>query len=213
MLNVLIKNWQNNIFANAWIIDTDNADHALSILLKFCSKIFNYSCNAILQHPDLILVKRESLNDKSKFITVKQIRDMLFFLNKTSIKSTTKVAIIYEAEYMNIHSANCCLKILEDPPLNSYIFLITTKFVNLLSTVRSRCHLLTQKFNNTNIRLVSLFEIEYKNLISMLNDQTNKIQLEFIQKVRSIQLNSKNGINLVKLASHYLLNLLDIKLG
>lgn len=193
MLNTFIKNWQNNIFANSWIINTDNSDSALSILLKFCNKILNHHDDAVL-HQDLILVKRRSMNGNSndKFITVDQIRDMMFFLNKTPIKSAIKIAVIYEAEYMNINSANCCLKILEDPPINRYIFLITTKFASILSTIKSRCHLLTQKFDHcNNTALAAYSEVEYQNLINMLNAQTTKIQLEFIQKIKSIQLNSQ----------------------
>jgi DNA polymerase-3 subunit delta' len=50
-----------------------------------------------------------------------------------------KVFIIAQAERMNLEAANCLLKTLEEPPGESLLILLTTSYVSLLETVRSRC--------------------------------------------------------------------------
>jgi DNA polymerase-3 subunit delta' len=61
------------------------------------------------------------------------------FLYKTSVITGKKVAVIYAADQMNINAANSCLKILEDTPPNTYIFLITNNAASVIPTIRSRC--------------------------------------------------------------------------
>ena len=40
---------------------------------------------------------------------------------------------------MNLSAANSCLKLLEEPSLNTYIFLIAADTASILPTIRSRC--------------------------------------------------------------------------
>ena len=66
------------------------------------------------------------------------MRDLLPRLYVTSAVSTQKVAIIYEADRMNVESANAFLKTLEEPPANTTLLLLTTRPYALLPTIRSR---------------------------------------------------------------------------
>lgn len=50
-----------------------------------------------------------------------------------------KIFIIDEAELMDAHGQNALLKTLEEPPPNTYVFLITSHEDRLLQTIRSRC--------------------------------------------------------------------------
>ena len=51
---------------------------------------------------------------------------------------------------MNINASNSCLKLLEDTPENSYIFLITSNKDKLINTIQSRCFIFEDsvKFEN-----------------------------------------------------------------
>ncbi len=120
---------------NCYLINTDSIEDGLLELNEFISsKLLNSN---VEKHPDYICV--EKLDNKTKNISVDQIRSMQKFLYKTSVITGKKVAVIYAADQMNINAANSCLKILEDTPPNTYIFLITNNAASVISTIRSRC--------------------------------------------------------------------------
>ena len=50
-----------------------------------------------------------------------------------------KVAVIDDADYLNVEGANCLLKTLEEPPPRSILILIGTSEQKQLPTIRSRC--------------------------------------------------------------------------
>jgi len=53
-----------------------------------------------------------------------------------------RVFIVKEAEKMTKNAANSLLKVLEEPPLSSYIILITSNPYMILATIKSRCQIL-----------------------------------------------------------------------
>ena len=53
-----------------------------------------------------------------------------------------KIAIIDDADHMNLESANCLLKTLEEPPPRSVLILIGTTHSRQLPTIRSRCQII-----------------------------------------------------------------------
>lgn len=91
-------------------------------------------------HPDKIELVPET---EGKAIKVDQIRDLIDKLSLSSHgKQGNRVVIIRPAEAMNRQSANSLLKSLEEPPQNTYFFLVTTELAGLSATIRSRCQLL-----------------------------------------------------------------------
>lgn len=75
------------------------------------------------------------------------IKDQISFLKQTCylkpMVGKKRVFIVNEAEKMNEHAANSLLKVLEEPPLFSHIILISDNPFLLLSTIKSRCQILT----------------------------------------------------------------------
>jgi len=132
----LVRDASLNKLYNAYLISVDNSDSAMSEVLEFISSHFYQHQNA-LTHPDFMLVQKMEGNVKN--ISVEQIRDLQNFLNKTSIISGYKTAIIFGADQMNINAENSCLKLLEDTSKDTYIFLITNNVAAISSTIRSRC--------------------------------------------------------------------------
>ena len=95
-------------------------------------------------HPGLLALKR-GLNDDGKLMTVlsvKEIRKLGNFFEKTSSSGGWRVAIIDPADEMNDQAANALLKILEEPPRRAMLMLIANAPAQLASTIRSRCQLL-----------------------------------------------------------------------
>ncbi len=80
----------------------------------------------------------EALDDKNT-ITIEQIRE-LYNLTRTGIKM---VVIIKEANTMGVEAQNVFLKLLEEPPQNTYFILTAPSAENLLATIKSRTHNIT----------------------------------------------------------------------
>ncbi len=86
---------------------------------------------------------------KSRIISIDQMRDrpgneiappfLLPWLTETSFAGGWKTAIIAEADRMNEAAANAFLKMLEEPPPQTLILLLTDAPQQLLPTIRSRC--------------------------------------------------------------------------
>ena len=86
-------------------------------------------------HPDLRVVSPE---EDSKQIKIEQVRSLIDWVNQTAQIAKFKVAILNPAHAMNRNSANALLKVMEEPPPNTYLILVSAEPARLLATVRSR---------------------------------------------------------------------------
>lgn len=93
-------------------------------------------------HPDLMVVERE-IDQKTKrergVITVDQIREIGHFLHLTSSEGGRRIVVIDPIDDLNSSGANSLLKLLEEPPENTVLLLISDMPGGLLPTIRSRC--------------------------------------------------------------------------
>ena len=87
-------------------------------------------------HPDLTYVEPA---EKGKQIAISQIRELIEFCGLTTTYGRYQVVIINPAEAMNRNSANSLLKLLEEPPDNTLLLLLSHQPMGLLATIRSRC--------------------------------------------------------------------------
>ncbi len=85
-------------------------------------------------HPDL-----RWLQPEDGVIKVDGVRGIEEFLVQTPIVAGRKIAVIEDADRMNLNAANALLKSLEEPPPESFIAMSTSAPERLLPTVRSRC--------------------------------------------------------------------------
>ena len=88
------------------------------------------------EHPDLFHLRPSG---KARIITVEKTRELISELHRTSNQGGAKVAIIHEVDRMRKEASNAFLKTLEEPPPDTYLFLLTTRPYSLLPTIRSRC--------------------------------------------------------------------------
>ncbi|QDX80438.1 DNA polymerase III subunit delta' [Denitratisoma sp. DHT3] len=72
-------------------------------------------------------------------IKVDQIRALEDFIFIGSHRNGNRVVIVDPADAMNTAAANSILKILEEPPASVYFIMVSSKWRNLLPTLRSRC--------------------------------------------------------------------------
>ncbi len=88
------------------------------------------------QHPDFLALRPAG---KSRQIGVEPMREVIGRIQVSPQVSLRKVLVVYEADRMNIPTANVFLKTLEEPTASTTILLLTTRPYSLLPTIRSRC--------------------------------------------------------------------------
>ncbi len=77
---------------------------------------------------------------KARWIRLENIYELEHYLNLTSDSKKRKLALIHDADRMNIQTQNAFLKTLEEPPgKDTIIILVTQNPAMLLPTIRSRC--------------------------------------------------------------------------
>jgi DNA polymerase III subunit delta' len=103
--------------------------------LKILSE--NHTHKTILNksNPNLFVVE---VNEEKKFIDIKQIRDLILQLNKSSFNQKPRFVLIDNIELLNTNSINALLKTLEEPTYNTHFILINNN-KKILSTLLSRC--------------------------------------------------------------------------
>ncbi len=93
-------------------------------------------------HPGLLVLKR-TYNEKTgklrNELTVDEVRRLANFFGMTSGAGGWRVAIVDTADDMNPNAANALLKMLEEPPSNAMLLLLSNAPGRLLPTIRSRC--------------------------------------------------------------------------
>ncbi len=90
-------------------------------------------------HPDFIEVGRVA---EQQELPIEQIRELIRQLSLKPERGGHRVAIIDDADDMNVYAANCLLKCLEEPPSRSLIILISIRPDRQLPTIRSRCQVI-----------------------------------------------------------------------
>ena len=75
---------------------------------------------------------------EKKNIDIKQVRQLIIDMTKTSFNTKPRFVLIDNIEFLNLNSINALLKILEEPSENTY-FILINNCVKILSTLKSRC--------------------------------------------------------------------------
>lgn len=113
-------------------------------------------------HPDLFVAERLWVEKTSRYqseITVETIRKLTHFLSHTPAFGGARVAIIDTADDLNRNAANALLKVLEEPPANTLLMLLSAAPGRLLPTIRSRC------------RRIDLREVSHKDVSALLTEE------------------------------------------
>ena len=93
-------------------------------------------------HPDLLTLEyslEPKKVGKQADIDVYTARKVAPFLRMTSADGGWRVVIIDNADRLNRNAQNALLKILEEPPSNALLVLVTHRLGAMIPTIRSRC--------------------------------------------------------------------------
>jgi DNA polymerase-3 subunit delta' len=143
------------------------------------------------------------LQNRQGIINVSQAKDIVDALKYKPYEASSKVAIIWGLEYMNIEASNKLLKLIEEPPVNSYLILISENKDRLLPTILSRCQelpvkplspqlivdYLTRQFNIDDLHANHIAEQSNQSLAKAINlvnanDQDSNYEKRIIEWVR-----------------------------
>lgn len=167
--------------ANCWLVETDSPSSTLGTVSLFIENCLLQNNMVVTNHPDYRLVECDH-SSASKCITIEQIRGLQDFFSKTPSISEYRIAVIYQADLMNLNAANACLKLLEDTPKDSFLFLITSKPGVIIDTIRSRC----AKIRDTSRSSLIAINDRYIDYIANYSNPDSRVALieEFANKDR-----------------------------
>ncbi|PVA06520.1 DNA polymerase III subunit delta' [Thalassorhabdomicrobium marinisediminis] len=121
-------------------------------------------------HPRLFIVRRAlnatetALQEQITMAALRGHKDgankLMEFLHQSATDGGRRVVIIDAADEMNPSVANSILKVLEEPPRNTYFLLVSHQPSRLLPTIRSRCRLLRCGFLGTEDVAAALAQAE-----------------------------------------------------
>jgi len=86
--------------------------------------------------------QRIGIENKQGFISKEEARKIVHQLQYKSVEAKYKVLIVWMIEKMNEVASNALLKLIEEPPDNTLIFLIAEEKEKLLSTILSRVQII-----------------------------------------------------------------------
>lgn len=97
---------------------------------------------AALAEPRFFLLRRAWDADKKRLkaiIGVDEVRKLKSFFTMSAADGGRRVAIVDAVDELNVSAANALLKLLEEPPNDVTILLVSHQPARLLPTIRSRC--------------------------------------------------------------------------
>lgn len=147
-VEVLERSLSQNRLGHGILLHGESPDYLNEIARTIAAKLLGTERDPY-EHPDCFILRPTG---KARMIKIgsesersggdwphNSMRRMVADIQKSSNQGGRKVAIVFEADRMNVQSANAFLKTLEEPPEGTTLFLLTSRPYDLLDTIRSRC--------------------------------------------------------------------------
>jgi len=150
----------------------------------------------------------ESDSEKTEQISIDQVRDICSTIYLTNKADINKIVVINKVNNLTISGQNALLKILEEPPTNTYFVLLQDENTTVLETIISRCnrytlnHLTIEDHCHDYLDRRTLLKFNY-DLRTILNyDREEVINLsDTIDDYCNDIFDNKNSIDAFKIAS------------
>ena len=159
--NQITKALNKGFLSHAYLVETNNnsIDVVKKYILFLVKKIYEDSyrnSNVTIPLDKLFhLIENKEFPD---YIEINPINNqikkeqLLFIRDEFSSKSlynTRKVYVVYECDKMNISASNTILKFLEEPSEGVVAIFVTNNQYNVLDTIKSRCQIMSLKYEET----------------------------------------------------------------
>jgi DNA polymerase-3 subunit delta' len=164
---VLMRAWQSGRLPHAWLLSGARGIGKATLAYRFAKFVLAGGGQGSLfgdapadlglnpdhpaarqvvagSHPDIFALTPFMPREKSSLkpsaeILVEHVRQAVHFCFMTPASSAWRVVVVDPAEDMNPNAANALLKVLEEPPSQAAILLVSHAPARLLPTIRSRC--------------------------------------------------------------------------
>lgn len=147
-VKVLERSLERNRLCHGILLHGKNLEHLEEVVRAIASILLETQKDPY-EHPDCLILRPQG---KARLIKIgseseringewpqNSMRRLVIEMQKSAHQGGRKVGIIFEADRMNVQSANAFLKTLEEPPDGTILFLLTLRPYDLLDTIRSRC--------------------------------------------------------------------------
>ncbi len=182
---------KNNNVSHAYLIETNSFSKSKELVIALakillCPNITNDNheqncriCNLIdnNNYPELITIEPEGNVIKKEQLLTLQNR-----LKTKSLTGSKRVYILFDADKLNITSANTILKFLEEPEEGIIAILVTENRYRVMETILSRCQILTLHTDMNNID-----DLKKDKQYDVFWNIINKIELDGVQTLAYIQ--------------------------
>ncbi|MCQ2752327.1 MAG: hypothetical protein MJ189_04455 [Coriobacteriales bacterium] len=178
----ITKSLSTNRLAHSLLLESNDENYLNSCALELASCIIAntdpniYKLCINKQHPDLFILKPAGKNGYK----IEQINEIQPSFALSPLLANFKVYLFEKAELLNPSCANSLLKIIEEPPKNTYFILQTGEILKVLNTIVSRCthlHLVNKNAQaKTNQKIYEIFtSINKAKQVYEIFEITNKI--------------------------------------
>lgn len=146
----IINNYQKNKLHHTIIIESYNINNTYKIIwaiskwilcnqkngIKYCGKCTGCSLIKNKNHPDFYIFLP---NKKNNILEIEKIKNILNNIQNTAQQNNNKILWIPNYNLLTIFGINILLKIIEEPPKNTFFFIGNNYNKKIEMTFKSRC--------------------------------------------------------------------------
>lgn len=207
----LINSVKNKKYSHAYLIETNGYSKGLDLAIAFAKYLLcpnNYSnnkncgnCSQCMNIDKNEFIELKIIDPEGQWIKKSQLEELQDAFSKKSVLGNKKVYIINKSEKLNVASSNSLLKFLEEPEEGIIAILITENIYQLLSTIVSRCQILSLKNKmvldnlSTKEKIAHYLSNNNEDIEKFINEEESIIKIEkVIEFIKYYEENHSNTL-------------------